>query len=100
MQRRIDLRLAHLQVLEEAEEEADFVERQADGVSQKGDRDQDLPAELATADDAGDLAVAVARTAVNAIGDQHGPALLQPPNGTGMRELAIAFADAPIAHRP
>ena len=79
MQQGIDSRLVQFQVLEE-EQLTNFVEREAEDIDLIGDGDDDLYPEFTASEYAGDLALSVVRTAKNAVSNQHGPAIFQPPN--------------------
>ena len=86
--------MPQLQVLEELQHQTDFVERQADDIDQIGDRDDDLQAELAAAQHAGNLAVLVLGAAIDFVGDQHRSAVFQTPHRPRVRQLAILFGHA------
>jgi hypothetical protein len=94
MQQGVGLRLAQLQILEEVEQETHFVEREADDIDLKGDCDDDLQSKFAASQHTGDLAILVVRTAINAVGNQHGLALFQTPHRPRMGQPAIAGGDA------
>ena len=93
MQQGVGLRLAQFQVLEEVEQETNFVEREADDIHLVGDGDDDLHTEFTAAEYAGDLAILVLRAAINAVGNQHGPAIFQPPHWSSMGQRTVALGD-------
>src|SRR5450432_1868536 len=98
MKQRIHLGLAPLQILKEAEHEADFVEGQTDDVDQMGDLDDDLQAELAAAEHTRDFTVLVVRTAIDAVGDQNGSVPIQAPDRSRVRQMTFALAHAIRKH--
>ena len=59
-----------------------------------GAGDDDLQGEFAASQDAGDLAILVVRAAINAVGNQHGPAIFQTPHRPGMGQPTIAVGGA------
>ena len=85
--------LLEAQVLEEIEELTDFVERQADDIHQIGDLGDDLQAVLAAAQHAGDLAVAVAGTAIDLVRDQDRSTVFQSPHRPNMRQATRVRRD-------
>ncbi len=64
MEQRVGLRFGQLEILEEVEDEANFVEGKADDINEVGDCQHDFEAEFATPQDAGDFAVAVVGTSL------------------------------------
>ena len=62
------------------QELANLVEREADDVNQMGNLDDNLQAELAAAQYAGNLTIFPRRIPVDLISDQHGPVVFQPPH--------------------
>ena len=94
LQQGIGLRLPQFQVLEEVHQQAHLVERQPDDVHLIGDGQHDFRPELATAEDAGDLAVLILRAAIDFIGHQHRLAVLQPPYRPRVRQPAVFFLHA------
>ena len=76
------------------EDEADFVEGEADDINEVGDRQHDFEAEFAATEDAGDFAVAVVGSAIDVVGDQHGAAAFQPPHGPRVRQLTLVLGQA------
>ena len=100
IKQRVGLRLAEPEVLEEIEERTDFVERQADDINQVGDLGDDLQTVLAPAQDAGDLAVPVARAAIDLVRDQHRSTVFQPPHRPNMRQANRRLAAHPRGKRP
>src|SRR5208282_6056176 len=101
LEQSVGLRLSQFQVLEKVEYETNFVEGQADDIDQIGDGNDDLHAEFAAAQYAGDLAVAVVWTAIDVVSDQHGATMLQPPDRTHVGPLTLALVDTvgPNHHR-
>src|SRR5271156_4712061 len=94
LQQRVSLRFAQGQVLQKLQSEAHFVEGQADDINEVSDLQNDLHAEFAAAEHAGDLAITVAWTAIDLVSDQDGPAFFETPNGPSVRELAILLGHA------
>src|ERR1700681_4168960 len=92
-QQGIGLRLAQLQVLEEVKQEADFVEREADDIDLKGDGDDDLQTELATAEHTGDDAILVLGAAKDVVGNQDGPAIFETPHRARVGQPAVAWGN-------
>ena len=93
VQQGVGLRLAQLQILEEVKHETDFVEREANDIDLKGDGDDDLQGKFAAAQHTGNLAILVVWAAVNAVGNQHGPALFQTPDRPRVGQPAVAALD-------
>ncbi len=70
VEQRIGLTLLQVQLLEERQHRAGFVDRQPEMVNLIGDGDEDLDSELAAADQAGGLSEAIAAP-INLVGDQN-----------------------------
>ena len=80
VEQRIHLAFLHWEILEKAQQFAGFVERQADTVYQMRDLTDDLQTVLAPAEHARNPAIAAIVAAINLVSDQHGDAILQPPD--------------------
>ena len=80
LQQRVGLRFAQRQILQELQQQTDFVEGQADDINEVGDLDDDLHAEFTAAEHAGNLAIVVLGAAIDLVSDQDGPALFQTPH--------------------
>jgi hypothetical protein len=83
------LRAAQRQPAEERQHRAGLGQGQADDVGQEGQHHQDLAAILAARGDAGDRRFGAAGPAEQAVADQHGAALAQPPDRAPAKLLAV-----------
>src|ERR1700722_423928 len=81
-------------MLKEIEQLTDFVEGQAHGVDQMSNLQDNLQAEFATSQHAGNLAIPMSRSAIDFIGDQDAPTVLQSPHRPRMGELTLVRRNA------
>jgi hypothetical protein len=82
LQQGVGLRLPQFQVLEEVHQPAHRVERRPDDVHLIGDGQHDFRPELATAEDAGDLAVWTVRAAIDSRGHEHRSGVISAPTSS------------------
>src|SRR5580704_7737444 len=94
MQQGVRLRLAQLQILEKVKQETHFVEGETNDIDLKGDGDDDLQSKFAASQDAGDLAILVARTAKHAVGNQNRLTIFQPPDRPRVGQPTVTRGDA------